>query len=109
MCGNQKRIIMTAGLGTSTYAAPETHAVYYSSKVDVYSLGLVYFELLYPIKTEMERIRIFEEFRRSERLPKDFEESCPEESLLIKECVRYNEDERITSVRLMRRLINMFR
>ena len=30
----------------------------YSHKVDIYSLGLILFELLYPFRTQMERVRV---------------------------------------------------
>ncbi|XP_013417332.1 eukaryotic translation initiation factor 2-alpha kinase 1-like [Lingula anatina] len=48
----------TSGIGTSIYAAPEQLAgSCYDSKSDMYSLGVILFELFHPFGTEMERIQ----------------------------------------------------
>lgn len=49
---------MTAGVGTAIYTAPELYifARRYDEKVDIYSLGIILFEMLHPFSTEMERI-----------------------------------------------------
>jgi len=48
----------TTGVGTSTYAAPEQlQTSVYNAKCDVYSLGVILFELFQHYQTEMERYR----------------------------------------------------
>jgi len=55
----------TAGVGTSSYASPEQMiGSDYDSSSDVYSLGIILFELCYPMHTGMERMRVFEGIRR---------------------------------------------
>lgn len=51
----------TPGIGTKTYMSPELleQRNDYSNKVDIYSLGLIYFELLRPMATDSERVRNF--------------------------------------------------
>uniref|UniRef100_A0A8C0KWV8 Eukaryotic translation initiation factor 2-alpha kinase 3 n=1 Tax=Canis lupus dingo TaxID=286419 RepID=A0A8C0KWV8_CANLU len=49
----------TGQVGTKLYMSPEQiHGNNYSHKVDIFSLGLILFELLYPFGTQMERVRV---------------------------------------------------
>lgn len=51
----------TAGVGTHSYASPEQlNGKDYDSSSDVYSLGIILFELCYPMKTGMERFKVFQ-------------------------------------------------
>ncbi|XP_059373825.1 eukaryotic translation initiation factor 2-alpha kinase 3-like isoform X2 [Carassius carassius] len=54
----------TGQVGTKLYMSPEQMSGNsYSHKVDIYSLGLILFELLYPFRTQMERVRTLTEVR----------------------------------------------
>mmetsp|Transcript_3210 Transcript_3210/g.9986 ORF Transcript_3210/g.9986 Transcript_3210/m.9986 type:complete len:841 (+) Transcript_3210:1431-3953(+) len=59
---------VTAGVGTFLYASPEQIAGRsYDARADVYSLGMVLFELLHPpFGTRMERCRVMAAARRRE-------------------------------------------
>lgn len=49
-------LLMTRGVGTATYASPEQlKGTTYNEKCDMYSLGMVMFELFWPMPTGMER------------------------------------------------------
>uniref|UniRef100_A0A8C4VDZ1 Eukaryotic translation initiation factor 2-alpha kinase 3 n=1 Tax=Gopherus evgoodei TaxID=1825980 RepID=A0A8C4VDZ1_9SAUR len=49
----------TGQVGTKLYMSPEQiYGNTYSHKVDIFSLGLILFELLYPFNTQMERVRV---------------------------------------------------
>ncbi|RXK39365.1 PEK/GCN2 protein kinase [Tremella mesenterica] len=55
----------TSGIGTSLYIAPEVAGSRsYDTKVDMYSLGIIFFEMCYPFKTGMERIQILSALRQ---------------------------------------------
>ena len=47
-------------------------------QADIYSLGIILFELFCPFGTEMERVKNIKDLRQG-RLPQDFCEQWPEE------------------------------
>lgn len=54
----------TGQVGTKLYMSPEQlSGNSYSHKVDIYSLGLILFELLCPFRTQMERVRTLTKVR----------------------------------------------
>ena len=54
----------TAGVGTRSYASPEQmNGSDYDSSTDIYSLGIILFELCFPMYTGMERHIVFSKLR----------------------------------------------
>lgn len=69
----------TQQVGTHLYMSPEQlKGRQYSYKVDIYSLGLILFELLMVFSTEMERIETIK-MLRSNRFPNGFKENFQNE------------------------------
>ena len=69
----------TERVGTSLYMSPEQlKGRQYNYKVDIYSLGLIFFELLVVFCTEMERIETLTSLRMS-KFPLDFHVLFPDE------------------------------
>lgn len=98
---------MTRSVGTALYVAPElssTVAGNYNDKVDMYSMGIIFFEMCYPLSTAMERdkeIRILRE--RKHTLPPEFE--TPQKSLqggIIKSLISHRPSERPSCAELLR-------
>ena len=84
----------TGAVGTYLYTAPEVEAGWLnqSSKVDLYSAGIVFFEMLRRFSTGMERAVELNQLRSarppagqsgSERLPPDFRSKYPQQTTLI--------------------------
>ena len=98
---------MTRSVGTTFYVAPELSSNVrgdYTQKVDMYSLGIIFFEMCFPLKTAMERDRTIRAIREREHiLPADFK--SPEKSLqgsIILSLISHRPSERPTSSELLR-------
>ncbi|ORX52231.1 hypothetical protein BCR36DRAFT_582732 [Piromyces finnis] len=69
--------LLTGNIGTTFYVSPEilkNKNTRYSQKVDMYSLGIILFEMLYKMETGMERAKILENIRKEEIIfPSDFD------------------------------------
>ncbi|XP_019127626.1 eukaryotic translation initiation factor 2-alpha kinase 1 isoform X2 [Larimichthys crocea] len=67
----------TTGVGTFVYAAPEQlKDSHYDSKSDMYSIGVLAFELFQPFGTEMERVRTLGDLREG-KIPDSFCQRWP--------------------------------
>ena len=98
---------MTRSVGTALYVAPElssTVAGNYNDKVDMYSMGIIFFEMCYPLGTAMERdkeIRILRE--RKHALPAEFD--TPHRSMeasIIMSLISHRPSERPSCAELLR-------
>ena len=81
---------LTGQIGTALYVAPElanSRVTTYNQKVDLYSLGIILFEMSYPpLNTGMERIQVLTRLRSADvSLPDDWEEvgSAQQSYLLV--------------------------
>ncbi|XP_046971883.1 eukaryotic translation initiation factor 2-alpha kinase-like isoform X1 [Vanessa cardui] len=74
----------THRVGTHLYMSPEQLLGRpYSYKVDIYSLGLVLFELLHPFGTESERVACLMRVRNG-HYPHNFQQNYPNETEVLK-------------------------
>lgn len=95
------RSTRTTGLGTCMYAAPEQiRDTNYDEKVDIYSLGIILFELFYPFATRMERQDILEDLKNG-ILPAPFVKRWPKEATLVWSCISQNAETRPTAQQIL--------
>ncbi len=68
----------TGGIGTSIYAAPEQKVgKIYDNRADLYSLGIILFELFYPLSTDMEKNKCVTHITKNRMLPENFQNRWP--------------------------------
>jgi translation initiation factor 2-alpha kinase 1 len=62
---------LTTGIGTKSYSSPEQLAGNcYTYKTDIYSCGLILFELFHPFNTMSEKAHVFRDLRNGHVPPK---------------------------------------
>ncbi|XP_069688726.1 eIF-2-alpha kinase GCN2-like [Periplaneta americana] len=95
---------LSSYVGTYLYDAPELRIRYYDKKVDMYSLGVIFFEMCYPPpSTGMERIKILKDLRdRQIILPPDFTmEKNAQQCHIIKLLLNHDPAKRPSSLGLL--------
>ena len=96
---------MTGQIGTAMYVAPEINAgrviSAYNQKVDIYSLGIIFFEMCQaPLSTGMERIKVLSALRTKDIiLPSEFAD--PLQTKIIRWLLHHDPSSRPTSLELL--------
>ncbi|XP_066152820.1 eukaryotic translation initiation factor 2-alpha kinase [Euwallacea fornicatus] len=88
----------TKDVGTTLYMSPEQSKGYiYDYKVDIYSLGIILFELLVPFSTAMERFKTLTDVK-SRKFPEGFAEKYPAEHSLLLNMLDDDPSKRLTTI-----------
>ncbi|NXL21049.1 E2AK2 kinase, partial [Setophaga kirtlandii] len=90
---------LTKNTGTTSYMAPEQTGAKYGKEVDIYALGLIWFEILSAI-TAHEKSKIWPYAREGE-LPVYFNNKFPTEASIIKKMLSTDPSGRITISNLL--------
>lgn len=89
-----------ANVGTFLYTAPEGGS---GTKGDMYSLGILLFEMCYRFSTKMERVIVLSQIRSTEKYPPDFEKD--EKFAIVRKLVKWllkrTPDDRPTAMELL--------
>jgi len=97
----------TKNVGTLLYASPEQlKENYYNEKSDIYSLGFILFEMVYPLKTAMEKNQRFKELRESLKLPENLSRNYASLCSLILDMIAVNSEQRPEASLVYQRIIN---
>ena len=96
--------IMTVGVGTQYYCSPEQkQSNKYDSKTDIYSLGIIIFEMFYKFNSLMERDITLRKINTEQLYPNDMEEKCGKNvTQLVKRCTNHDPKKRPTIEELLK-------
>uniref|UniRef100_A0A914X821 Eukaryotic translation initiation factor 2-alpha kinase 1 n=1 Tax=Plectus sambesii TaxID=2011161 RepID=A0A914X821_9BILA len=95
----------TVGVGTYTYSAPEQlSSKTYGSKVDIFSVGVVAFEMYYPFRTYMEKIHNIMEVRNG-MIPPVFQKRWPSVAETVLQMVQANAQLRPSAKQLLQETV----
>ncbi|KAK5662754.1 hypothetical protein OQA88_6161 [Cercophora sp. LCS_1] len=97
---------LTRSIGTAAYLAPEVRtggSGSYTAKVDMYSLGVMFFEMSYRAVVGMERAAVLEQVRRSPpSFPADFKPADKNQGDVISSLLTHNPKDRPSSAELLK-------
>lgn len=96
---------LTRSIGTAVYVAPEVRSGSsgsYTSKVDMYSLGIMFFEMCYHPMVGMERATVLENLRKPQpQLPLDFSADKTQTEIILS-LLTHSPKERPSSAELLK-------
>ncbi|KAL9648782.1 hypothetical protein ABK040_003716 [Willaertia magna] len=94
----------TIGVGTYFYASPEQLSnSSYSEKADIFSLGIILFEILHPFGTRTERAHILSDLKKG-IIPNEMVDKFPKEMEIVKQCIDNNPENRLTAKELLKKI-----
>ncbi|CAD5217744.1 unnamed protein product [Bursaphelenchus xylophilus] len=98
----------TKGVGTALYAAPEQlNSSKYDISADIYSVGMVIYELYQIFRTNMERVMALKDLRESNQCSDSFADLWPEWTLLVEAMVHKLPVERPTAKKVLAKIRRM--
>ncbi|XP_051116780.1 eIF-2-alpha kinase GCN2 [Andrographis paniculata] len=94
----------TGQVGTYLYTAPEIEQGWpkIDEKADMYSLGVVFFELWHPFETAMERHVVLSELKLKGKLPSDWITELPEQEGLLRRLMSSSPSDRPSATELLK-------
>ncbi|KAK4250333.1 kinase-like domain-containing protein [Corynascus novoguineensis] len=97
---------ITRSIGTAVYVAPEVRtggSGSYTAKVDMYSLGVIFFEMSYPPMLGMQRALVLEQVRGNPpALPSDFKPANKNHTEVLLSLLTHNPRDRPSSAELLK-------
>ncbi|PIN15987.1 eIF-2alpha kinase GCN2 [Handroanthus impetiginosus] len=94
----------TGQVGTYFYTAPEIEQGWpkINEKADMYSLGVVFFELWHPFDTAMERHVVLSDLKLKGELPSEWVSEFPEQASLVKRLMSPSPSDRPSAAELLK-------
>ncbi|XP_015713051.1 interferon-induced, double-stranded RNA-activated protein kinase isoform X2 [Coturnix japonica] len=91
---------LTKNRGTRSYMAPEQFGDRYGKEVDIYALGLIWFEILYRLVSHHEKNKVWQDVREG-HLPLDFTKQFKIQVPIIKKMLSEDPSKRCSASQLL--------
>ncbi|XP_051469207.1 interferon-induced, double-stranded RNA-activated protein kinase isoform X3 [Apus apus] len=91
---------LTEDRGTRPYMAPEQVEASYGMKVDIFALGLIWFEILWPFNSRHERSKVWPEVRKGQ-FPQSFTNRFLSEASIIKKMLSGDSSGRLSASEIL--------
>ncbi|KAJ3680723.1 hypothetical protein LUZ60_017001 [Juncus effusus] len=100
---NTAGVSMTERAGKPFYNAPEIEDKWsqINEKVDMYSLGVIFFELWHPFTTTMERWKVLSDLKAKRTAPSSWTQNFPAQSVLLKRLIARNPSDRPSAIEVL--------
>jgi serine/threonine protein kinase len=87
---------MTIAIGTKYYCSPEQeNCKNYNEKTDIFSIGIIIFEMFYFFNSLMERDKVLRNIKENSFYPEDFNQKCELKVVeIVKNCTNKNPNKR---------------
>ncbi|XP_010221726.1 PREDICTED: interferon-induced, double-stranded RNA-activated protein kinase [Tinamus guttatus] len=92
---------LTENRGTTSYMAPEQFGAAYGKEVDIYALGLIWFEILSALASHHEKCRIWQDVKQG-NFPRSFSNKFPSEAPMIKQMLSADPHKRPSASQLLK-------
>jgi translation initiation factor 2-alpha kinase 4 len=93
---------MSGVVGTPLYMSPEMDKGNYTSKADIFSLGIIFFEMLHaPFSTSSEKAAAFIRLKESGKVPDSFPKTYEKEAQLIEMLVNADPEKRPSAAQIL--------
>ena len=94
---------MTYAIGTKYYCSPEQEkSKSYNEKTDIFSIGIIIFEMFYFFNSLMERDKVLRNIKENQIYPEDFNKRCETKVInIVKECTNINPNKRPSAENLL--------
>ncbi len=85
----KKGLESSSNVGTCLYSSPEQEKnAIYTNKADIYSLGIILFEILSNFNTFHEKITEIVELKKTQKVRKEFQQNFPVQSVIIEKLIQ---------------------
>ncbi|GAB1600631.1 eukaryotic translation initiation factor 2-alpha kinase 1-like isoform X2 [Argonauta hians] len=97
---------LSVGVGTSTYSSPEQlNSSNYNTKCDIYSFGLILYEMYYVFSTRSELSHMFQKLKETGEVNELVTKEFPDKAELIKEMTKKDPKERVSAHDILNQIL----
>ncbi|ESN99113.1 hypothetical protein HELRODRAFT_162604 [Helobdella robusta] len=93
----KEEVLLTSHVGTQPYIAPEIQGSSYDFKADLYSVGLIAYEIFCPMQSKSEKYKKFDQLKSHSEIDQKFQQEHPSEADLVIQLTQKDPNNRLTA------------